>query len=162
GFRCPRCHYPLCNLPDAGACPECGTSYTRASVVALWERFYRMGAIFPRSAPGLPGPLDIAALPHLAHAVPAASGPAPANNITIQAALESVETASRAKGFSARRFPAYLMDLDGAIANLGRPIPPDLYMFYAWFDPALWSSLVRSAAATPLPAPESFEALTLS
>jgi hypothetical protein len=40
GRVCPRCHYPLAELPEMGECPECGTLYTHREVVELWVRTY--------------------------------------------------------------------------------------------------------------------------
>jgi hypothetical protein len=144
-FVCPRCHYPLRRLPDAGVCPECGTGYTRAGVVALWEDRYRLGHIFPRAAP------------------PPASDPSPAQGPAVRQravapwsaalldeAFEKVERVARTNGFAGARFPIYALEMDRAIAALGRPIPPDLYAFLAWLNPDLWSRLVgRDRAASP-------------
>ncbi len=42
GYKiCPQCQYNLNNLPDQGACPECGFSYTPEILKERWELHYK-------------------------------------------------------------------------------------------------------------------------
>ena len=49
GRACPQCLYDLSHLPDAGACPECGTPYDMDRVLAQWlrvDRTYQSRALY--------------------------------------------------------------------------------------------------------------------
>ncbi len=34
---CPKCRYSLRNMPDSGACPECGTQYKISELQRIWD-----------------------------------------------------------------------------------------------------------------------------
>ena len=36
---CPKCAYPLTGLAESGACPECGTPFSKPEVRGLWKRW---------------------------------------------------------------------------------------------------------------------------
>lgn len=147
GFICPRCHYALTTLPDVGLCPECGTSYTRSDVVVLWENEYGLENRFPRNSPTRP-PSE-----HAAFAAPIAQASMPPThtswtNASLNHAVQQAEAAARARGFNAMRFPIYANELEAVHVRLGRQLPGDLFAFYAWFDHALWSTLISQGVDT--------------
>ena len=148
GFICPRCHYSLRALDDEGVCPECGTQYTRASVVALWEHAYSLGHRYPRVSPRtardpLPSPKTASS-----------QGIVPWSKWSLPDALAKVEAGARRRGFASARFNALAREFDEACAKLARPLPMDLHAVLAWFDPALWQCFVhqlppQTQAASP-------------
>jgi hypothetical protein len=147
GFVCPRCHFSLKGLPDIGACPECGTEYSRNAVVALWESAYAIKSLFPRSTAQAELDRDWAA--HVA----AIADPAPSfrkcpwATWTFPDSLAKVEALARRRGHRAARFPMFAHDLDEAARRLGGPehrqLPADLFGFLAWFDPSLWGRFLH-------------------
>ncbi|MBX3357678.1 MAG: hypothetical protein KF745_04540 [Phycisphaeraceae bacterium] len=139
GFVCPRCHYTLSALPDAGECPECGTSYTREGVVALWERAYGLKQRFPRSSARHADPVGAVIPPAPTESVRRT----PWTGASLRRVLEQIEAVARAHGYSDARFSAYSLDLERSPACFGVRYPADLYAFLSWVDPNLWSRFVN-------------------
>jgi hypothetical protein len=146
GFICPRCHYGLRALPDEGTCPECGTTYTRASIVALWEHTYRLGQRYPRVS----ARSATDATPSAAQT--STSQSTPWSKWNLGSALTAVESGARRRGFKGARMPSLAMEFDAACAKLAHPLPADLHAFLAAFDPALWSRFIHTwPAQAPAP-----------
>jgi hypothetical protein len=154
-FVCPRCHYSLRRLPDQGSCPECGTNYTRAQVVAMWERHFRLHGRYARVS-GDGRPID-------RRSTEPQPERAPWSSRSLSNAVDAVEAVARKHGFSARRFPHYAQPLAIAAGTNGRAFPSELEAFYLWFDPSLWSRFLGTPPAQDLAeSTMTFETLTAS
>lgn len=135
GFVCPRCLYPLRKLPDVGVCPECGLTYNRAEVVAMWERAYELPGLFPRAAPAPVSPPTSAIL----------RPTVPWARWSLHGAFSDIESCARRRGFNRNRIPSLVMELDSFNESLPRPLPPEMLGFLGWYDSALWSEFVRNS-----------------
>ena len=140
GSICPRCHYPLRKLPDVGTCPECGTKYTRAQVVDLWERFYGLRRTYARSGEGSAANAQLT--------VRSVGAVSPWSTWSFREAITRLESLTRKRGYSAPRLPVYALELDPFVERLGRPLPGDLYSFLGWFDRTFWMHVLRPESNT--------------
>src|SRR5262249_33331474 len=106
GFVCLRCHYALCDLPDAGDCPECGTPYIRADTITKWATHC---FVFSSRARKWLWPADDAdkRIPHLSGTVQEVRPTAPWSSLSLASAIPQVTVAAQRHGFRDPHFRSY-------------------------------------------------------